>query len=72
MTGIMASQGFAPTLAGVSESGDAGLLAAFTSGLRVSFVAMGSVLILGIAISFYKGSKPQTSQEEAEGVAVRH
>ena len=72
VTGIMASQGYAPTLAGVSESGDAGLLAAFTSGLKVSFLAMGSVLILGIAVSFFKGTKSQTSPSDAESVAVRH
>ena len=72
VTGVMASQGYAPTLAGVSESGDAGLLAAFTSGIRMSFVVMGCVLILGVAISFFKGNKSQTSPEEAEGVAARH
>ena len=72
VTGVMASQGYAPTLAGVSESGDTGLLAAFTSGIRMSFVVMGGVLILGVAISFCKGNKSQTSPEEAEGVAVRH
>lgn len=72
VTGVMASQGYLPTLAGVSESGDVGLTLAFTSGLRVAFTAMGSVLILGVAVSFLKGSKSQISTAEAEGVAVRH
>ena len=71
ITGAMASQGYPPTLAGVSESGDVGLLLAFTSGLRVAFLAMGGVLILGVALSYFKGGKSRISPSDAESVAVR-
>ena len=56
-TGVMASMGFLPTLAGVSETNDTGLLEAFTAGLRWAYLIMGVVVLLGAGASLFKGSK---------------
>ena len=55
VTAIMVSMGQPPTLAAVSESGGAEILDAFVSGMRVAFVTMGGLVVLGAAVSFLKG-----------------
>ena len=55
VTATMASMGFSATLAAVSEADAEGIFRAFTSGLRLAFLIMGSVLLLGIAASILKG-----------------
>ena len=55
VTATMGSLGFEPSLAGVSQEGGAGLLAAFTSGLRVAFTTMAVVVLVGVVASAFKG-----------------
>ena len=50
VTLTMGSMGYPPSLAAVSESGDAGLLEAFATGLRYSYLLMAALLTLGILI----------------------
>ncbi len=50
VTLTMGSMGYPPSLAVVSESGDAGLLEAFVAGLRYSYLLMAALLTLGILI----------------------
>ena len=57
VTATMASMGFPATLAAVSEANAAGIVGAFTSGVRVTCLTMGSILILGIAASMLKGGR---------------
>ena len=53
----MASMGYPPTLAAVSDGGDAGMFEAFTSGMRVAFLTMGSIILVGVVLSFMKGGR---------------
>ena len=66
----MASMGYPPTLAAVSDGGDAGVFEAFTSGMRVAFLTMGSLILVGVVISFMRGDRPvepsPRNLEEAE------
>ena len=55
VTATMGSLGYEPSLAGVSQEGSAGLLAAFTSGLRVAYTAMAVVVLFGVVASAFKG-----------------
>ena len=55
----MASMGFPPTLAAVEEGASAGLFDSFTSGLRIAYLAMGSLVAVGIVVSFMKGGKAE-------------
>ena len=57
VTATMSSMGFSATLAAVSEADAEGISRAFTSGLRLAFLIMGSVLFLGIAASMLKGGR---------------
>ena len=57
VTTTMASMGFPATLAAVEEGASRELFHAFTTGLRVTFLAMGSLVMIGIAVSFMKGGK---------------
>lgn len=72
VTATMISLGYVPDLGNVRTSEDAGVLGAFVSGLRTLYLVMGSVLIIGIAASIFKGSqqanKPvePTPEPEAE------
>ena len=58
VTSTMASMGFPATLAAVSETDAAGIFSAFTSGVRVACLVLGSILFLGIAASMLKGGRP--------------
>ena len=55
VTATMGSMGYEPSLAGVSQEGSTGLLAAFTSGLRVAYTAMAVVVLVGVVASAFKG-----------------
>jgi MFS family permease len=55
VTAAMGSLGYAPSLAEVSADGDAGLIAAFTSGLRLAYLIMVVVLFVAMVASFFKG-----------------
>ena len=57
VTATMGSMGYEPTLAGVSQEGSSGLLAAFTSGLRVAYGIMAVVVLVGLVASAFKGSR---------------
>ncbi len=70
VTAVMVSQGYPPSLSGVA-SGDTGLLESFTTGFRIVFLMMGSLLLAGIVVSFFKGAESQDSPAETEGVAAR-
>ena len=61
VTVTMASMGFPPTLAAVDAGAGEGLFHAFTSGLRVAYLAMGSIVVVGIAASLLKGDKVQAT-----------
>ncbi len=66
VTATMASQGFLPSLAEVSDTGDVGVLAAFTSGLRTAYLTVAGLIAVGVVLSFFKG----TRIPEAEGMAA--
>ena len=55
VTATMGSMGYEPSLASVSVGGGEGLLAAFTSGLRITYVAMAAVMMVGLVASAMKG-----------------
>ena len=57
VTATMASMGFPATLAAVEDGATGELFHAFTSGLRIAFLAMGSLVAVGIVVSFMKGGK---------------
>jgi hypothetical protein len=55
----MASKGFPPSLEAVSDATDVGVFGAFTSGIRVVAIAMGSIMLVGIVLSYLKGGRPR-------------
>ena len=55
VTASMASAGYEPNLSVVSEESGRGLIASFTSGLRVAYLAMGVLIVAGVAMSWFKG-----------------
>ena len=57
VTATMGSLGYEPSLAGVSAEGGEGLLAAFTSGLRVAYRIMAVVVLAGVVASAFKGRR---------------
>ena len=64
VTAVMASMGYGPDLGDVRTAEDTGVLDAFVSGLRLLYTVMGSLLLVGIAVSFFKGA---TSAAEPRG-----
>ncbi len=64
-TTTMAILGYEPTLTSVSSGGGDALLAAFTSGLRVTYIAMGVIVLTGVLASAFRG-KPIQFPEAAE------
>ncbi len=66
VTTTMATLGHAPTLASVSSGGGEDLLAAFTSGLRVAYIVMGVVVLMGVAVSAFKGKAVRLPPDTAE------
>ena len=63
VTGVMASMGFLPSLAEVSDGGDGGILSAFTAGLQTAYLWMSLLVLAGAAISAFKGAR--TTQAKA-------
>ena len=55
VTASMASAGYEPSLSAVSDEAGQGVVRAFTSGLRVAYLAMGSLVVVGVAMSWFKG-----------------
>ena len=75
VTAVIVSQGFSKSLAGVSDAQEAGILKAFTSGLQVGFLAVGSLLLVGVVLVWIKGHRsgkaaPQPSEELYAGRAT--
>ncbi len=55
VTTTMAALGHEPTLASVSSGGGESLLSAFTSGLRVTYLGMAAIVLIGVAASMFRG-----------------
>lgn len=53
----MASQGFEPSLGTVSAEGGTAVARAFVSGLHRAFLILGSLLLVGIVLSYFKGER---------------
>ena len=66
VTTTMAMLGHEPTLASVSSEGGASLLAAFTPGLKVTYLGMSAILLVGVAASAFRG-QPIQFTEPVEG-----
>ena len=67
VTAVMVSMGFLPNLTAVAGSGDAaeGLLSAFVSGLRVAYIIIAGLVLVGVVCSFVRPrTSAQTSQRE--------
>ncbi len=64
VTAIMASRGFPPSLAAVSENGGHEILSAFSSGMRVAYVIMGFLALVGVVFSFAKGNRGSNQPQE--------
>ena len=69
VTATMVSKGYPANLVAVSGAGGAGVFRAFASGLRIAYLAMGGLVVLGIVASFLKGS--QLREMPAEHVKER-
>ena len=63
----MASQGFEASLRVVSTESGPAVSAAFMSGLRLSFLVMGGLLLIGFVLSSFKG---QGLKEEGTGAGI--
>lgn len=67
VTGVMASSGFEPSLAAVSESGGAGVIEAFVSGLRLAYRIIAGLIVVAVILSFVRGgSVSESGKTEAE------
>ncbi len=58
VTAVMASKGFEPSLAAVSETGGADLLDAFVSGLKSVYLVTGGLVVLGSFLSALRVGRP--------------
>ena len=67
VTSTMASMGFPATLAAVSEADAAGIFGAFTSGVRLACLILGSMLFLGVVASMLKGGRLQVAPAPPAG-----
>ena len=65
----MGSMGFEPSLEAVSTGAGTGEAGAFVSGLHRSYLVLGSLLLVGIFISFFKGERVKEPPEEAPAAA---
>ena len=72
VTTTMAVLGHQPTLASVSSEGGASLLAAFTSGLKATYLGMSVIVLVGVAASAFRGGPVQfTEPVEGAGQPAR-
>ncbi len=60
----MASRGFEPSLTEVTAGSSGGVAEAFVDGFRLGCLALGSLLVLGIVLSYLKGERPKEPREE--------
>ncbi len=75
VTAVMASMGHPPTLQAVVDATgrDTEVIDAFTSGLRTVYLVMGSLILVGMVVSYLKGSRvkeiprPQVGEPQARG-----
>ena len=69
----MTSMGYTPSLEAVSAATTTGVVESFASGMRTVFLVMGSLLLLGIVISYLKGARPQETlgQRPVEEMGVK-
>ena len=75
VTAVMASTGHPPTLQAVVDATgrDTEVIGAFTSGLRTAYLVMGSLILVGMVVSYLKGSRvkeiprPQVGEPQARG-----
>ncbi len=75
VTAVMASMGHPPTLQAVVDATgrDTEVIGAFTSGLRTVYLVMGSLILVGMVVSYLKGSRvkeiprPQVGEPQARG-----
>ena len=51
----MASMGFQPSLAAVTDVGSEGVIHSFVSGLRVAYRIMAGVMVISMVLSFIRG-----------------
>ena len=58
VTATMVSMGYVPDLSNVSGGEDLGQLRSFVSGMNMLYLAMGSLLLVGVVASFLKGPAP--------------
>jgi len=64
ITASMASMGYLPSLDGVSNSSDNGILYAFTSGLRLTYLIIGSLVLAGAILSIFKGKPAKINSSQ--------
>ena len=66
----MAASGFEPSLAAVTSEGGAEVAQAFVAGFRKACLVMGSLMLVGIVLSFLKSEKAPEAVGEAppEGI----
>jgi hypothetical protein len=57
VTAVMASKGLPPALVAISDGPDSVLASGFTSGIRTAYFVTGSLVLVGIALSFFKGDR---------------
>jgi MFS family permease len=57
VTAVMASNGLPPALVAISDGPDSLLASGFTSGIRTAYFVTGSLVLVGIALSFIKGDR---------------
>ena len=65
VTATMGSMGYAPTLSAVTAGGGAGVLEAFTTGLRDAYFIVAMIVTLGVAASFFSGVRRVKSTNSA-------
>ena len=71
VTATMASMGYLPSLDEVRNASGAGVLEAFTSGLRTAYLVMGCLLASGVVVSFLKGDRPKEALVPRAGQEIR-
>ena len=67
VTAVMASMGHPPSLGAVSDATNTGVFQAFTSGLRTTYLVMGSLLLVGVLASVFKGGQLKESPTQQAG-----
>ena len=58
VTATMVSMGYTPDLGAIGGGESQGMQRSFVSGMNVLYLAMGCLLLVGVAVSFLKGSAP--------------